>query len=149
MSGIVWVLFLIGIVVFVRTTIRAYSLDIILLALLPILIGRPIEQWLETQIRHLNNLALSPFEYVRMDMAGVKRVWLGGAVIVVAWVFSLICFVVLGDATPAMVVGIPCVAATITGIAIMSYRTGLSWLQQPRFVTYDPDDDEFKWGWWW
>jgi hypothetical protein len=103
----------------------------------------------EAQIRHLNDLALSPYERDRMDMTHVKRMWVAGAMfaagvvlimigLAARWggVFGIVWFVVSG--------------ALVLLAFVVSPNLGRMSLGGRYGPTYDPDEDEWTGiGSWW
>lgn len=101
----------------------------------------------EIQIRHLNGLALSPYETRRMDMAGAKRMWAGAGLMICGGVL-LIAYLPWIENQDARLRLLPLVALILlgAGFALSHYRTGLTWYA-PRGLRYDPDEDAFRRRW--
>lgn len=116
--------------------------------ILPLPLSGLVSSGCETQIRHLNGLALGPYETRRMDVAGAKRMWIGSAIMLLG--FGVFVIAVAGGppfdgAPPWLAPGLAAVLMA-AGLVLAQYKTGLA-LITPRGMRYDPDEDEFR-RWW-
>jgi hypothetical protein len=133
-----------------RDAVRAnvWPMVAFLVPLLPLIVAAGC---CETQIRHFNGLALSPFETGRMNLAGARRMWIGNALMTIALGLFFAGPAFLsgnGNAYIDICVGAG-LAMLVTGYVLSAYKTGLGWFSPRGGPYYDPDEDEWSWfgGW--
>ena len=118
--------------------------------LAPLLFAPLAKSVCEIQIRHLNDLALAPWENAPMDMAGVRRMWIAIAMIYAGCALLVIAAMAQPD---GLLLNIWLAIATTLGVGgfIVSPRILLG-IGVNRFgPRYDPDEDEWTLGFgkWW
>lgn len=95
---------------------------------------------IETQIRHLNGLALSPAESLRMTPRRVALMWIGDAMIFAAFLdFAVTLLLTTGSGRFALGIGVIILAA---GVLLGLYSNGFASLFSSRYIRYDPNEDE-------
>jgi hypothetical protein len=103
---------------------------------------------IETQIRHLNDLSLAPWESERMNMQRVVLMWIGDALMGAAFFGLAVSFLLWsGDDYPGSAIAV-FVALTASGFITRLYANFFSDLFSSRYARYNPEEDEWQDLWW-
>ena len=122
--------------------------------LAPVLVAVWGRDGIETQIRHLNDLALAPFETKRMDMTAIKLMWLAAVLLVAAPVTAILGIYEQAVGGPFIVFYVLAAALTAASLYLSRNAAGILFYAGGRFgPRYDPDEDEWTYGFgnarWW
>lgn len=120
----------------------------------PVLVAVWGRDGVETQIRHLNDLALAPFETRRMDMTAVKLMWLAAVLLIAALAGTILGVYELAVGGPSIPIFVLAAGLVAAGLYLSRSAGVIPFYTAGRYGPhYDPDEDEWTYGlggtgWW-
>lgn len=122
--------------------------------LAPVLVAVWGRDGVETQIRHLNDLALAPFETKRMDTTAIKLMWLAAVLLVAAAAGAILGVYEQAVGGPPIVFYVLAAGLLAASLYLSRNAAGILFHTGGRFgPRYDPDEDEWTYGFgnarWW